>query len=222
MLICNTLILISHRKTMNIGLWFWLTVAAVFSDTTPLVYAQRPAMMFDESSAVQFTPNDAIQKLALKLFQERGAKEVLTPFKDKNGLVRIEFLLPEPTQNNCSEYAHLYCTNKGVWLWTEEYFVQKSVDERPLSQIVKKFETSVSGKGYVPGICEEGGNIAFWRITTPKVTWYECEIFAKKSNNALVLATNSEPFRAINTAVYGTAYFDGKGTFVRIKTKGKK
>jgi hypothetical protein len=62
----------------------------------------------------------------------------------------------------------------------------------------------------------------FGEFLHPVLTWYECEIFKKNTENiALAITLDKEPFRAPNPNIYGTAYFDSNGNLVRVQAKSK-
>ena len=109
--------------------------------------------------------------------------------KDKKGLWRIAFMATGNNQSNCTPYADMYFDAKERWISTEEFFSVKtdssSVD---LVNLMKKFSSALDAKGYRIGICEDGGGQSLWRISTPVLAWYECEIFKKNADNLALAA----------------------------------
>jgi hypothetical protein len=182
----------------------------------------KPVMMFDNATAGISTPSMAIASQAIKLQRERNLQEEMIPMKDKKGLRRVAFMATGNTQTNCTPYADMYFDTKDRWLSTEEFFSLSEGNATELGRLMAKFAAILDAKGYRIGICEEGGNMSLWRISTPVLTWYECEIFKKNIENAaLAITLDKEPFRAPNQNIYGTAYFDANGNFVRIQAKSK-
>lgn len=178
--------------------------------------------MFDNATALVVPPSMAVTNLAVKLQQERGLAEEMVPLKDKKGLRRIAFMATGNAQTNCTPYADMYFNTKDKWLSTEEFFSLDADTTKVLGRLIARFSTALDAKGYRIGICEEGGKMSLWRISTPVLTWYECEIFKKNTENiALAITLDKEPFRAPNPNIYGTAYFDFDGNLVRVQAKSK-
>lgn len=192
------------------------------SKQPPVPVFAKPVLMFDNASALIVTPPQSIANRALQLRAERGFTEEMVPMKDKKGLRRIAFMAPGNAQTNCTPYADMYFDAKDKWLSTEEFFSLDTDETKPLGRLLAKFITTVEAKGYRIGICEVGGKASFWRISTPALTWYECEVFKKNvENNALAISMEKEPFSGPNPNIYGTAYFDSNGNLVRIQAKSK-
>lgn len=182
----------------------------------------KPVLMFDNESALITHPSPELANIALKLQQERGLFEEMIPLKDKKGLRRIAFMATGNAQTNCTSYADMYFDAKDRWISTEEFFSVKPDTTTEPARLMKKFASALEAKGYRIGICEEGGGQSLWRISTPVITWYECEIFKKNTDNlALAITLEKEPFRAPNQNIYGTAYFDANGNLVRVQAKSK-
>jgi hypothetical protein len=182
----------------------------------------KPVLMFDNATALVVPPSMAVTNLAVKLQQERGLAEEMVPLKDKKGLRRIAFMATGNAQTNCTPYADMYFNTKDKWLSTEEFFSLDADTTKVLGRLIARFSTALDAKGYRIGICEEGGKMSLWRISTPALTWYECEIFKKNTENiALAITLDKEPFRAPNPNIYGTAYFDFDGNLVRVQAKSK-
>ena len=196
---------------------------SVTASTVPQIpNFSKPVMMFDNATAGISTPSMAIASQAMKLQRERNLQEEMVPMKDKKGLRRIAFMATGNKQTNCTPYADMYFDTKDRWLSTEEFFSLAEDNPSEIGRLMAKFSAVLDAKGYRIGICEEGGNMSLWRISTPVLMWYECEIFKKNSDNfALALTTEKEPYRVPNQNIYGTAYFDGNGNFVRIQAKSK-
>ncbi|MBL7991386.1 MAG: hypothetical protein JNN25_08110 [Candidatus Kapabacteria bacterium] len=183
----------------------------------------KPVLMFDNPSALIVNASSNIANQAIKLLQERGFQEEMVPMKDKKGLWRIAFMATGNNQSNCTPYADMYFDAKERWISTEEFFsVKTDSSSLDLVNLMKKFSSALDAKGYRIGICEDGGGQSLWRISTPVLAWYECEIFKKNADNlALAITLDKEPFRAPNQNIYGTAYFDANGNLVRIQPKSK-
>jgi hypothetical protein len=182
----------------------------------------KPAVLFDNTSMKIARPTEAISRQVEKLHRERGLGEAIAVASDKNGMLRMAFMPSDGVQTNCTPYADVYFDKKGKWISTEEYFVVQPDSVKGIGRFVAKCSAIVRSKNFKVGICEEGGNIAFWKISTPANTWYECEVFKNSVQNvALAITTATTPFRAPNADIYGTAYFDATGTFVRIQAKSK-
>jgi hypothetical protein len=182
----------------------------------------KPVLMFDNATAVINHPSSDLTNRALKLQQDRGFQEEMVPMKDKKGLRRIAFMATGSSQTNCTPYADMYFDTKDRWISTEEFFSVHPDSASGFGQIMKKFAAALEAKGFRIGICEEGGGLSLWRISTPVLMWYECEIFKKNVENiALAISLDKEPFRAPNQNIYGTAYFDANGNLVRIQAKSK-
>jgi hypothetical protein len=182
----------------------------------------KPVLMFDNTSMRIARPSEAIARQVEKLQVERGLGEAVSAVSDKNGMLRMAFLPPDGVQTNCTTYADVYFDKKGKWISTEEYFVVEPDSTKGLGRIVAKCSVALQSKNFKPGICEEGGKIAVWKISTPANTWYEYEVFKKSVENvALAVKTQQAPYSAPNADIHGTAYFDVNGTFVRIQTKSK-
>jgi hypothetical protein len=157
-----------------------------------------------------------------KLHIERGLNEAVSAVGDKNGMTRMAFMPADGVQTNCTSYADLYFDKKGKWISTEEYFLVESDSSKGLGRIVAKCSVALRSKNYNIGICEEGGKIALWKISTPANTWYECEVFKSSVQNvALAIKIPQAPYTAPNADIYGTAYFDENGALVRIQPKSK-
>ncbi len=188
----------------------------------PVPIFAKPIFMFDNVSAMVVTPPQKIAEQAFKLRVERGLFEEMVPLKDKKGLRRIAFMASGNAQTNCSPYADMYFDSKDRWLSTEEFFSLDGDNAKSLSGLMTKIVSALEVRGYRVGVCEVGGKMSLWRISTPALTWYECEIFKKNAeSNALAIALDKEPFSGPNPNIYGTAYFDSNGNFVRIQTKSK-
>lgn len=188
----------------------------------PVPVFAKPVLMFDNASALIVTPPQSIANRALQLRAERGYTEEMVPMKDKKGLRRIAFMAPGNAQTNCTSYADMYFDAKDKWLSTEEFFSLDADETKPLGRLLAKCMAAVEAKGYRIGICEVGGKTSLWRISTPALTWYECEVFKKSTeNHALAISMEKEPFSGPNPNIYGTAYFDSNGNLVRIQAKSK-
>ncbi len=182
----------------------------------------KPVLMFDNATALINHPSPDIANHALKLMQDRNLQEEMIPLKDKKGLRRIAFMATGNVQTNCTPYADMYFDTKDRWISTEEFFSVVPDSSTGLATLMKKFLSALDAKGYRIGICEDGGGLSLWRISTPVLTWYECEIFKKNADNfALAITLDKEPFRAPNQNIYGTAYFDANGNLVRVQAKSK-
>lgn len=182
----------------------------------------KPAVLFDNASMVLARPTEAISKQVEKLHRERGLNESVAAAADRNGMIRMAFLPGDGVQTNCTSYADLYFDKKGKWISTEEYFLVEPDSSKGLGRIIAKCSTALQSKNYTIGICEEGGKPALWKISTPTNTWYECEVFKNSvQNNALAVKINQAPYSAPNADIYGTAYFDVHGNFVRLQAKSK-
>jgi hypothetical protein len=183
----------------------------------------KPVLMFDNESATISSPSTSITTLALKLHGERGYAEEMVPLKDKKGLRRIAFMARGNEQTNCTPYADMYFDAKDRWISTEEFFTVAPQAETELGKIAMKISAALEAKGFVIGICEEGGLPSLWRISTPALVWYECEIFKKNAENpALAIGPANEPsIREPNPHIYGTAFFDANGKLVRVQAKSK-
>jgi hypothetical protein len=183
----------------------------------------KPVLMFDNATADVVPPkHPTIQSRAHQLFTERGSSEEMIPLRDKRGMTRIAYMRPGAQQTNCTPYADMYFDAQGRWISTEEYFTNEGDSLKGTGRIVAQICNAIEAKGYKVGICEEGGNPSLWHISTPYSTWYECEIFKNTIDNvALAITIDIPPYRAPNQRIYGTAYFDDKGKFVRIQTKSK-
>ncbi|MCS6807755.1 MAG: hypothetical protein NZ661_02955 [Candidatus Kapabacteria bacterium] len=183
----------------------------------------KPVFMFDNATATVVPPPREIADKALKLRTERGLDEALVSLRDKRGLRRIAFTSTENNLTNCTPYADMYFDARNTWLSTEEFFSVEADSATGLGRLVQRFAAQLDAKGYRIGVCEVGGGIAVWRISTPVLTWYECEIFKKSvdSNYALALTLDKEPYSVPNPYIYGTAYFDERGTLMRIQAKSK-
>jgi hypothetical protein len=178
--------------------------------------------MFDNSSMRIARPSEAVVVRIEKLQKERSLGEAVSAISDKNGMMRMAFLPADGIQTNCTPYADVYFDKKEKWISTEEFFLLEADSTKGLGRIAAKCSTALRSKNYKIGICEEGGKIALWKISTPANTWYECEVFKSSvENNALVVKTQQEPFSAPNADIYGTAYFDANANFVRIQQKSK-
>jgi hypothetical protein len=182
----------------------------------------KPVLMFDNASMKIARPSEKVTRLVEKLHRERALNETVSAITDKNGMIRMAFLPFDVQQTNCTQYADMYFDKKERWISTEEFFVVEPDSLRGFGSILVKIQSALAAKKFTVGICEEGGKYALWRISTPANTWYECEIFkADVSNTALAIKTNKAPFQAPNPNIYGTAYFDANGNFVKIQAKSK-
>lgn len=178
--------------------------------------------MFDNASMKIARPSEKVARFVEKLHRERSLNEAVSAIADKNGMLRMAFLPIDGQQSNCTPYADMYFDKKERWISTEEYFVIEPDSLRGLGNILLKIQSVLATKKFTVGICQEGGKYALWRISTPANTWYECEIFkSNASNTALAIKTTKEPFQAPNPYIYGTAYFDAIGNFVKIQAKSK-
>jgi hypothetical protein len=192
----------------------------VFSQAKPQY--SKPILIFDNASMKIARPSFKVSALVEKLHRERGLNEAVSAVADKKGMIRMAFLPSDGVQTNCTSYADMYFDKQEKWLSTEEYFSLEPDSSKGLGNIMAKIEATLKAKKFKVGYCQEGGKYALWKITTPANTWYECEIFkANATNTALAIKIDKDPFQVPNLNIYGTAYFDEKGTFVKIQPKSK-